>query len=85
MGRSPQKEAVAMVRRNKAKQLSEVEIERFLEAAGALHRSIVDPLISTQCAHYRAMGDLHEALLKAVKEITGKDAEFIRWFGAGSK
>jgi hypothetical protein len=24
-------------------------------------------------------------LLKAVKDITGKDAEFVRWFGAGSR
>ncbi|TGP59555.1 hypothetical protein EN868_11220 [Mesorhizobium sp. M2D.F.Ca.ET.225.01.1.1] len=47
--------------------------------------SIVSPLISTQCDHYRALGDLHEALLRAVKEITGKDAAFVRWFGAGSK
>ncbi|MDX8453231.1 hypothetical protein RFM98_10720 [Mesorhizobium sp. VK9D] len=74
-----------MVRRNKAKQLSEVEIERFMEAASAMHTAIVRPLISTQCDHYRAMGDLHEALLKAVKDVTGKDAAFIKWFGAGSR
>jgi hypothetical protein len=54
-------------------------------AAGELHRSIVAPLISTQCDHYRSMQTLHEALLKAVKDITGKDAAFIRWFGAGSQ
>ncbi|TGR84561.1 hypothetical protein EN866_33160 [Mesorhizobium sp. M2D.F.Ca.ET.223.01.1.1] len=72
-----------MVRRNKAKQLSEVEIERFMEAASAMYAAIVRPV--TQCDHYRAMGDLHEALLKAVKDITGKDATFIRWFGAGSR
>ncbi|MDX8530159.1 hypothetical protein RFM42_04175 [Mesorhizobium sp. VK25D] len=74
-----------MVRRNKAKQLSDVELERFMAAAGELHRSIVDPLISTQCDHYRSIQTLHEALLKAVKDITGKDAAFIRWFGAGSQ
>lgn len=71
-----------MVRRNKARQLSRVEIQRFMEAAAAMHAAIVFPLISTQCPHYRAMGDLHEALLNAVKEITGKDAEFVRWSGA---
>ncbi|TIV76849.1 MAG: hypothetical protein E5V93_11490 [Mesorhizobium sp.] len=76
---------VAVVRRNKARQLSESELERFMMAAGELHRSIVDPLISTQCDHYRSMQTLHEALLKAVKDITGKDAAFIRWFGAGSR
>lgn len=73
-----------MVRRNKPNQLSGPEVVRFLEAAGALHRSIVTPLISPQCDQYRSMQDLHQALLKAVKDITGKDAEFIRWFGAGS-
>jgi uncharacterized UPF0146 family protein len=81
MGRFSQE--VAMVRRNKAKQLSEVGIERFMSAAAALHKSVVDPLISPTCDHYRSMQDLHEALLKAVQEITGKDAEFIRWFEAG--
>ncbi|MDG4876141.1 hypothetical protein P9273_13630 [Mesorhizobium sp. WSM4935] len=83
MGRFSQE--VAVVRRNKAKQLSESELERFIIAAGALHRSIVDPLISTQCDHYRSMQTLHRALLKAVKDVTGKDAAFIRWFGAGSQ
>ena len=72
-----------MVRRNKPKQLSEVQVERFMTAAEALHRSIVDPLISTQCDHYRAMGDLHGALLRAAKEITGKDAAFIQWNTTG--
>ncbi|TGV75026.1 hypothetical protein EN792_056740, partial [Mesorhizobium sp. M00.F.Ca.ET.149.01.1.1] len=72
------------VRRNKAKQLSDGEIERFMAAAEALHRSIVDPLISTQCEHYRSMQELHAALLKTVRDITGKHAAFIKWFGAGS-
>ena len=73
-----------MVRRNKPKALSPTEMAAFLTAAEALHQSIVRPLISTQCDQYRSMRDLHEALLKTVKEITGKDAEFVRWFGAGS-
>jgi len=83
MGRFSQE--VAVVRRNKAKQLSQSELERFMMAAGMLHRSIVDPLISTRCDHYRSMQALHQELLKAVKDITGKDAAFIRWFGAGSQ
>ncbi|MEW6630324.1 MAG: hypothetical protein AB1440_05600 [Pseudomonadota bacterium] len=74
-----------MVRRNKPKQLSREQVAEFMTAAAALHKAIVSPLISTQCDHYRSMQDLHEALLKTVKDITGKDAEFIRWFGAGSK
>ncbi|CAN7290575.1 hypothetical protein [Mesorhizobium sp. LjNodule214] len=27
--------------------------------------------------------DLHEALLKTAKDITGRDAAFIRWHGTG--
>jgi hypothetical protein len=54
-----------------------------MTAAAALHKSIVDPLISTQCDHYRSMQDLHEALLKTVKDITGQDAAFIQWNGTG--
>ena len=73
-----------MVRRNKPKQLSGPDLDRFLEASAAMHTAIVGPLISPQCDHYRSMRDLHEALLKTVKDITGKDAEFVRWFGAGS-
>ncbi|MBZ9768155.1 MULTISPECIES: hypothetical protein [unclassified Mesorhizobium] len=72
-----------MVRRNKPKQLSESKLRRFLAAAEALHLSITGPLISPHCDHYRATRGLHEALLRAVKEITGKDAEFIRWNTTG--
>jgi hypothetical protein len=52
-------------------------------AAEALHRSIVKPLISPSSDHYRALQRTHEALLKTVKDITGKDAPFIQWFGTG--
>ncbi|RWA64411.1 hypothetical protein [Mesorhizobium sp.] len=72
-----------MVRRNKPKQLSGPELERFLQAAEGLHLSIVGPLISPQCDHYRSMQDLHEALLKTVREVTGKEVAFIRWNGTG--
>ena len=73
-----------MVRRNKPKQLSGPDLDRFLLAAEGLHRSIVGPLISPQCDDYRSLRALQDALLKTVKEITGKDAEFVKWFGAGS-
>lgn len=73
-----------MVRRNKARQLSPEQLKRFLTAAEALHLSIVAPLISPQCDHYRSLQDVHRALLKAVFEITGKDAPFIQWFATGS-
>ncbi|RWD12874.1 MAG: hypothetical protein EOS73_03780 [Mesorhizobium sp.] len=72
-----------MVRRNKPKQLSSGELEQFMKAAEALHHSITQPLISPQCDHYRSLQDLHEALLKAVREVTGRDATFIRWNGTG--
>lgn len=72
-----------MVRRNKPKRLSEPEIAEFMAAAAALHKAIVTPLISTQCEHYRSMRDLHEALLKTVKDVTGQDAAFIQWNTTG--
>ncbi|WP_246679466.1 hypothetical protein [Mesorhizobium sp. B2-3-5] len=45
--------------------------------------SIVKPFISRQCNHYRSMQDLHEALLKAVREVTAKEVEFIQWNTTG--
>lgn len=72
-----------MVRRNKPKQLSQVQVAEFMVAAEALHKCIVRPLISTQCQHYRAMRDLHEALLKTVKDVTGQEAAFIQWNTTG--
>ena len=73
-----------MARTKPFKQLSQAEIERFLVAAEALHKSIVKPLISPTCDHYRATRTLHEVLLKTVREVTGKEVEFVRWFGGGS-
>ncbi|BCG73015.1 hypothetical protein MesoLj113a_41730 [Mesorhizobium sp. 113-1-2] len=52
--------------------------------AEALHKSIIKPFVSPHCEHYRATRVLHEALLKTVREVTGKEVEFIRWFGGGS-
>ncbi|AID30021.1 hypothetical protein ACVILI_003873 [Mesorhizobium sp. USDA 4775] len=72
-----------MARKKPSKQLSQAEIERFLVAAEALHRSIVKPFISPRCDHYRATRILHESLLKTVREVTGKKVEFNRWFGGG--
>ncbi|RWD03763.1 MAG: hypothetical protein EOS58_17025 [Mesorhizobium sp.] len=72
-----------MVRRNKPKQLSPEQLGQFLAAAERLHLSIVDPLISPQCDHYRSLQSLHEALLKTVREVTGKEVAFIRWNGTG--
>lgn len=72
-----------MARTKLSKQLSQAEIERFLSEAERLHKSIVQPLLSPSCEHYRALQNTHEALLKTVRDITGKDAPFIRWNGTG--
>ena len=72
-----------MARTKLSKQLSQPEIERFLVAAEALHRSVVQPLLSPGCDHFRALQEAHGAMLKTVKDITGKDAPFIRWDGTG--
>ncbi|KRB13954.1 hypothetical protein ASD99_14890 [Mesorhizobium sp. Root695] len=72
-----------MARTKSSKQLSQEEIERFLTAAEALHKIIVKPLISPSCDHYRSLQAVHHALLKAVREVTGKEVEFIQWNTTG--
>ncbi|MER8529585.1 hypothetical protein [Mesorhizobium sp. M1272] len=72
-----------MARTKPAKQLSQAEIECFLAAAEALHKSTVRPLISPSCDHYRSLQKLHEALLSTVREVTGNEVAFIRWNGTG--
>lgn len=72
-----------MARTKPSKQLSQEEIERFLTAAEALHKSIIKPLISPSCDHYRSTRTLHEVLLKTVREVTGKEVGFIQWNTTG--
>lgn len=72
-----------MVRSKGSQQLSQAEIERFVAAAEALHLSIIKPFISPHCDHYRQTRVLHEVLLKAVREVTGKEVSFIQWNGTG--
>jgi len=67
----------------RTKPRSSSEIQRFLVAAEALHKSVVGPLLSPSCDHYRALQEAHVAMLKTVREITGNDAPFIRWNGTG--
>jgi len=74
---------VAVVRRNKPKQLSPEQLGQFLAAAERLHLSIVGPLISPQCDHYRSLQVLHEALLKTVREVTGKESSSSGGTGQG--
>jgi hypothetical protein len=72
-----------MARTKLSKQLSQAEIECFLAAAETLHKSIVRPPISPRCDHYRATHVLHEVLLTAVREVTGKEVAFIQRNGTG--
>ena len=66
-----------MARTKPSKQLSQDEIERFLVAAEALHKSIIGPLLAYHSEHYRALLEVHEPLLKSIETITGKRAPFI--------
>ncbi|QKD04258.1 hypothetical protein [Mesorhizobium loti] len=68
-----------MARTKPAKQLSQAEVDRFMVEAERLHKTIVQPLLSPSCDHYRSLQAVHEVLLKSIKEITGRDASFIRW------
>lgn len=72
-----------MARTKPSLQLSQAEIARFLVAAEALHKSVVSPLLSPNCDHYRALHRTQEALLKTVRDITGQDAAFIQWNTTG--
>ncbi|MES0137543.1 hypothetical protein NKJ88_21695 [Mesorhizobium sp. M0016] len=72
-----------MARSKGSQQLSQAEIERFVTAVEALHLSIIKPFISPHCDHYRQTRVLHEVLLKAVREVTGKEVAFIQWNGTG--
>ncbi|MES0000073.1 hypothetical protein NKJ90_14870 [Mesorhizobium sp. M0051] len=72
-----------MARTKLSKHLSDAEIDHFLTEAERLHKSIVQPRLSPSSEHYRSLQNTHEALLKTVKDITGKDASFIRWHGTG--
>ncbi|MGX7877334.1 hypothetical protein ACVDG5_036160 [Mesorhizobium sp. ORM6] len=72
-----------MARSKPSKQLSPAEIERFLEAAEALHKSIIKPFISPHCDHYRQTRVLHQVLLNTVREVTGKEVPFIQWSTKG--
>ena len=67
-----------MARTKPSKELSQAEIERFLVAAEALHKSIVGPLLAYHSEHYQAIREVHGPLLKSIETITGKRAPFIQ-------
>ncbi|MER9950568.1 hypothetical protein [Mesorhizobium sp. M0047] len=58
-------------------------MDRFVAATEELHKAIVKPFISPHCDHYRATRVLHEVLLKAVRDVTGKEVGFIQWCTTG--
>ena len=67
-----------MARTKPSKELSQAEIERFLVAAEALHKSIVGPLLAYHSEHYQAIREVHGPLLKSIETITGNRAPFIQ-------
>ncbi|MER9533057.1 hypothetical protein NKI89_25070 [Mesorhizobium sp. M0309] len=72
-----------MARTKPSERLSQAEIERFLAAAEALHKSIVGPLLAYHGEHYQALREVHRPLLKSIETITGQKAKFIQWNGTG--
>ncbi|ESZ04492.1 hypothetical protein X736_20315 [Mesorhizobium sp. L2C089B000] len=66
-----------------SEQLSRAEIERFLAAAEALHKSIAGPLLAYHREHCQALPEAHGPLLKSIETVTGQKAQFIRWNGTG--
>ncbi|ESW88115.1 hypothetical protein NKH47_14750 [Mesorhizobium sp. M1060] len=72
-----------MARTKPSERLSQAEIERFLAAAEALHKSIVGPLLAYHGEHYQALREVHGPLLKSIETITGRKAQFIQWNGTG--
>ncbi|ESX84295.1 hypothetical protein X735_05270 [Mesorhizobium sp. L2C085B000] len=72
-----------MARTKPSEQLSRAEIERFLAAAEALHKSIAGPLLAYHREHCQALPEAHGPLLKSIETVTGQKAQFIRWNGTG--
>jgi hypothetical protein len=56
-----------------------IDIDRFLADAEAIHSIIIGYSggLRVSCDHYRSVQRLHDALLQAIVEITGKDAPWI--------
>ncbi len=68
-----------MARTKPSKQFLQDEIDRFLMAAEALHKSIVRPLLAYNSEHYRALQHGHEPLLESIEKIPGKPSPLIQW------
>ena len=61
-----------MGRRQKPKQLSDLEREDILEAAAALHKVLCRPLIDVRCPDYAAKTKAHDAVIQLFMDLTGK-------------
>ncbi|MES0168051.1 hypothetical protein NKJ87_19010 [Mesorhizobium sp. M0027] len=67
-----------MARTKPSERLSQAEIDRFLAAAEALHKSIVSPLLAYHSENYQALREV-----QSIETITGHKARFIQWDGTG--
>ena len=70
-----------MPRRKKPATLNDTETQAILRDAERLHEAICRPLISPQGEQYRALSELNQAISAAVREITGRDPD---WIGRSS-
>ena len=64
-----------MVRHKRQPKLSKVRTEQFLEAATQFHLSLMEChfALRTNSDQYRSLSELHEALLGAIRDVTGDD------------
>ena len=61
-----------MGRRQKPKQLSDLEREEILRTATALHTALCRPLIDVRCPDYAAKTKAHDAVIQLFMDLTGK-------------
>lgn len=70
---------LALMRRKKPSTLSELGHQQMVEAARAFCRSLNDLSgnVSATSADHRVISDLNQAVLVAVKEVTGRQAPWL--------
>jgi len=57
-----------------------VDIAGFVTEATAMHEILIGYLrkLETNGIHYRSLSDLHDALLKAIRDVTGEEVPWMR-------
>ena len=57
-----------------------VDVPGFVAEATAMHETIIGYLrkLETNGVHYRSLSDLHDALLKAIRDVTGEEVPWMR-------